>query len=394
MVSAPARRAVDYDLYPVQFDFIDDESRYPAFIGGRNAGKTFSGSLKAIRKAREGGLGCIAAPSFPMLEDGAKRQFIARLDEIGETYHATRNGIDIPRWDAEVRFVTLESESRVRGPNYRWAWPDELEYVTDRKIWQALKGAVREGPNPQIFPTSTPKGKGIIYDEWIAAPTEHHVIYRATTFDNLFIDAADYVAGLGYEGRFYAQEIAAEFVSFEGLVYPAFSIDRNVVDGLDVTGWQPILGMDLGTSNPTSILTAWYSGDRLHISDELYESGMSSDRITDEAVRIWQLVKPVHLVIDPSAAGMALSLEDKRVRVVKADNDVKVGISTVTSRLPHITIDRKCVHTIAEFGQYQYRTNGSIATDTPVKANDHSMDVIRYLCMDIWGKPKKRWGMM
>jgi hypothetical protein len=389
MVVAPAENRLHYRLYPVQDDFVHDQRRYPAFIGGRNSGKTYSGSIKALLRATGGGLGCIAAPSFPQLEGGAKRQFIDRLNESGMNYTPTRTGIHIPTWNAEVIFVTLESESRVRGPNYEWAWPDELEYVVDRKIWKALLGAVRAGDNPQVFPTTTPKGRRIIYDEWGVKPTERHALYTATTFDNVFIDAADYVSGLGYEGAFYDQEISAEFVSFEGVVYPGFNYADNV-RAIDVTGWQPILGLDLGTRNPTAILTAYYSGDRLHIAAEMYESGMSSDRITDEAVRIYGAVNPIHVVVDPSAAGLILSLEDKRLRVVKANNDVKVGISQVTSRLPFLTIDPGCVHTIAEFESYQYRAD----SDQPVKANDHAMDVVRYLCMDIYGAPPKRWGIM
>lgn len=397
MVAAPAR-VLDIDLYDTQWDFVTDQHRYPAFIGGRNSGKTYAGSIKALIRATEPSLGCIAAPSFPQLENGAKRQFLARLDEFGIHHLPTRTGIVIPpqhegAFGSEVVFVTLESESRVRGPNYDWAWPDELEYVIDRKIWQALKGAVRAGPNPQIFPTTTPKGQRIIHDEWVVRNTHHHSLYTATTYDNRYIDAADYVAGLGYEGAFYDQEIMAEFVSFEGLVYPGFNHLVNVAV-VDTDGWQPLLGLDLGTRNPTSILTCWYSGERLHVSAEIYESGMSSDRITDEAVSVYRAVKPHHVVVDPSAAGLILSLEAKGCRVVKADNDVKVGISTVTSHLPHITIDPGCVHTIAEWGQYQYRKSGTVDSDTPVKANDHSMDVIRYVCMDLWGKPKKRWGMM
>jgi phage terminase large subunit len=389
MVAAPAENRLHYRLYPVQDDFVHDQCRYPAFIGGRNSGKTYSGSIKALLRATGGGLGCIAAPSFPQLEGGAKRQFIDRLNETGMLFTPTRTGIHIPTWNAEVIFVTLESESRVRGPNYEWAWPDELEYVVDRKIWKALLGAVRAGDNPQVFPTTTPKGRRIIYDEWVVKPTERHSLYTATTFDNVFIDAADYVSGLGYEGAFYDQEISAEFVSFEGVVYPGFNYADNV-RAVDVTGWQPIIGLDLGTRNPTAILTAYYSGDRLHIASEMYESGMSSDRITDEAVRIYGAVNPIHVVVDPSAAGLILSLEDKRLRVVKANNDVKVGISQVTSRLPFLTIDPGCVHTIAEFESYQYRAD----SDQPVKANDHAMDVVRYLCMDIYGAPPKRWGIM
>jgi phage terminase large subunit len=379
---AVAEPVLRYRLYPIQDDFVNDDRRYPAFIGGRNSGKTYSGSIKALLRATGGGLGCIAAPSFPQLENGAKRQFLDRLNESGVVYHPTKTGIHIPSFNAEVIFVTLESESRVRGPNYEWAWPDELEYVTDRKIWKALLGAVRAGPNPQVFPTTTPKGRRIIYDEWVSKPTRHHALYTATTYDNIFIDADDYVSALGYEDQFYEQEIMAGFVSFEGLVYPGFNDLTNVRE-VDTEGWQPILGLDLGTTNPTCILTCYYAGDRLHIASELYERGMSSDRITEEAVRVWDSVNPSHIVVDPSAAGLIASLEERGIVVVRANNDVKVGISTVLSRLPNLTVDPTCVHTIAEFGMYQYRTTAGVNSDTPVKANDHAMDVVRYLCMDL-----------
>jgi phage terminase large subunit len=381
------------DLYPTQDDFVHDERRYPCFIGGRNSGKTYAGSWKAMRKAREGGLGCIAAPSFPMLEHGAKMQFLARLNEIRVLYRPTRSGIAIPPWNAEVVFVTLESESRVRGPNYSWAWPDEIEYVSDREIWKALKGAVREGDNPQIFPTSTPKGRGLIYDEWIIAADESHPVYKATTFDNPFIDAADYVAGLNYSGVFYDQEIRAEFVAFEGLVYPAFSRAGSVLHQ-DVTGWATVLGLDVGTRNPTALIVCRYGGDRLHIEREHYQRGMSSDDITDLAVAVWEQYQPEYLVIDPSAAGLILTLQQRGIRVRKAINDVLIGISTVTSTLPHLTVDPSCVNTIAEFESYRYPDGRRGNTDSPVKENDHALDALRYVCMELYGKPASDWGIM
>ncbi len=393
MVAAVAQPTVHYRLYPTQDDFVADQSRYVAFIGGRNSGKTYSGSIKALIRATQGGLGCIAAPSFPMLENGAKRQFLERLNEAGIHYDATRTGVRLPDYDSEIVFVTLESESRVRGPNYDWAWPDEIEYVTDLKIWQALKGAVRAGSNPQIFATTTPKGRRLVYDEWVIGDDHHHQLYRVTTFDNVFIDADDYVSGLGYEGAFYEQEITANFVSFEGLVYPGFGRQANV-KAVDTAGWATVLGMDVGTRNPTSILVCRYSGDRLHIESEVYERGMSSDTITDAAVTAWERCKPEYMVIDPSAAGLILTLQNRGIRVRKAVNDVLVGISTVTSTVPHLTVDPSCVNTIAEFESYRYPDGRRGNSDSPVKENDHSMDVVRYVCAELYGQPPKKWGLM
>ena len=379
-------------VYRTQADFITDLRRYTAFIGGRNSGKTFAGSLKAIATAGRGGLGCIAAPNFPMLEHGAKRQFLDRLTESGESFTQTRNGVVIPRWDAEVLFVTLESESRVRGPNYAWGWADEVEYVADRSIWKAFKGAVRDGEAPQLFVTSTPKGRQLVWDEWVVGKTTAHALYKATTRDNPFIDAEDYIAGLGYSGAFYEQEIDAEFVAFEGLVYPAFARNRNTRTVL-TDGWSTVIGLDVGTRNPTALLVCRVSGDHLHIEREHYQRGMSSDDITDAALAAWETYRPEYLVIDPSAAGLILSLQQRGIRVRKAVNDVLIGISTVTSTLPDLTVDPSCVNTIAEFESYRYPDGKRGSTDSPVKENDHAMDALRYVCMELFGKPKKRIGM-
>ena len=99
-------------------------------------------------------------------------------------------------------------------------------------------------------------------------------------------------------------------------------------------------------------------------------------------------------MIDPSAAGLITSLGQRKVPVRKATNDVKLGISRVTSILPDLTIDPSCVNTIAEFESYQYKAGAKAEeNESPVKANDHALDVIRYLCLELYGKPKKRIGM-
>lgn len=374
------------DLYPIQDDFVHDPKRYTAFIGGRGSGKTFAGSCKAAQLAVQPGLGCIAAPSFPQLEYGAKAQFIERLDQIGIPYTKTRSSVVITGRDSEVVFVTLESESRVRGPNYAWGWADEVEYVTDRDIWRAFKGAIRDGDNPQLFVTSTPKGRRLVWDEWVTGATVHHALYRATTFDNEFIDAADYVAGLGYSGAFYEQEITAEFVTFEGAVYPGFDRARNI-KSVDCSGWSTVLGMDVGTRNPTALLTIRHSGDRIHIEREHYQRGMSSDDMVDVAVARYNETHATHIVLDPSAASLIVSLQRRNVAVRKGVNDIIVGIGRVTSVIPDLTVDPSCVETITEFESYRYPDGRRSGVDVPIKDNDHALDALRYTLMDMVTAP-------
>jgi phage terminase large subunit len=371
--SAPRRLA--YQLYDVQDDFVSDQSRYVAFVGGRNAGKTFCGSIKAFLHAMQPGLGVIAAPNFPMLEHGAKRQFIDRMEESGIPFltNNQKGNLIIPDTGAEVLFATLESESRVRGPNFNWGWTDELDYLSDQKVWKALMGAIRAGDNPQLFATSTPKGKRLIYREWVQNATERHHLYRATTYDNPFIDADDYVSGLGYEGRFADQEIGAEFVSFDGLVYDGFDRTRNVAT-VDVSGWRTYCGVDVGARNPTVVLTIHIAGDeRVHISREFYQRGMGSAAILDAIETEATASSPESIYIDPSAAAYIDDLLMHGFPAVKAINDIQTGIQQVTSALPRLTVDPSCVHTIAEFEAYQYPDEGKGTSDKPIKQNDHCL---------------------
>lgn len=381
MVAAVAEAPISLTLYPQQYDFVADDLRYLAFVAGRNSGKTFAGSWKAVYRAQQGGLGIIAAPDFPMLEFGAKKAFLDRLRAMRLPCKPDGKGVlSLPMWNAEIRFATLENESRVRGPNYAWGWVDEVEYVTDREIWKALKGAVREGENPQLFVTSTPKGKRLIYDEWVVAGSAQHALYRASTYDNPYIDAEDYVAGLGYEGRFFRQEIEAAFEGAEGLVYPGFSRETHVQER-DCAGWSTILGVDAGVRNPSAIITIRHIGDARHQEREFYRRGLGSDAlkaaVREEADRHGNALTSIE--IDPSAAGLIVDLEAEGYPVNKANNNVTDGIREVTTALAGgMTIDPSCVHTIAEYESYQYPDGTKREDDKPVKQNDHAMDAVRY----------------
>lgn len=373
-----AASASTIQLYDRQAAFVFDTARYPAFIAGRNSGKTRAGAVKAANRCARPGLGVIAAPTFPMLVHAAKRTFLDELRRRAEIdrrwvfmEHKSERTLSIPAFGSEVLFGSLDNPDSVRGPNFGWGWLDEPGYASDEG-WRTLKGSVRDGDDPQLWPTGTPKGRNHwLYREWMVNPDPSHTYHHATSRQNPFVDAATYVAAMGYQGIFYEQEIGGEFVSFEGLVYPAFNRDRHV-QRIDCEGWATIIGLDMGTRNPTAILTVRYAGDRVHIEREVYERGLSSDAITDAAVAAYEGSGAVAFVVDPSAAGLIKSLIDRNIPAVKAHNDVLVGISRVTSIIPDLTVDPSCVNTIAEFESYAYPERRT-ETDAPVKANDHCL---------------------
>lgn len=375
-----ARQVVN-DFYPAQFRFLQDRIRYPAFVAGRGSGKTYAGARKALQWASKGGLGVIAGPNFPAVKQGPKPAFLGALKEAGLAYFENKNDakVSIPRFDAEVQFAGLDNDTYLRGPNFRWGWIDELDFVSDPEMWRAFKAAIREGPNYQLFATSTPKGRRILYQEWEQEADDFHRLYRATSLDNPFMDSESYVKGLGYTGKFYEQEILAEFVAFEGMVWPMFLRSRNV-QHIECDDWRAVLGVDVGTRNPTAILTARGDSDRRHIEREIYRAGMSSEEIITAITTEADRVRAETIYLDPSAAAYIETLQRHGYPAKKAENEVNFGIGVVaTALVDGLTIDPSCINLVAEIESYHFPDNRT-ESDKPVKQFDHAVDALRYLC--------------
>jgi hypothetical protein len=93
---------IEQRLYPQQFAFLNDQRRYPAFIGGRNSGKTFTGAYKAFERMSRGGLGIVAGPSFPAMKLGPKPQLLKALDAAGTTRKLTPSSSNSKGWSIPV----------------------------------------------------------------------------------------------------------------------------------------------------------------------------------------------------------------------------------------------------------------------------------------------------
>lgn len=381
-------------LFPRQLRFVTSTAPYPAYVGGIGSGKSFAGGAKVIARLDRKELGMIAAPTYQMLRDSTLEGFFQLLDALTIPYEhlKSENTIVFPNGH-KILCRSLEDPNKARGPNLDYAWIDEVGYVT-RLGWQIVKGRVRVGAQPQAWVTGTPKGRDYVWEEWERDATGNefdptHPLFRVRTEENPELPHG-FAESLGYSGVFAAQELGGEFVAFEGLVYPGFNRPTNV-RVVDCTGWSTVLGLDIGTRNPTSLSTYHYAGERLHKERELYRRGMSSDQILAAVEDEYGRTGAEFVVVDPSAAGLILSLQERGVRVRKGVNDVIVGISTVTSTLPDLTIDPSCVNTIAEAESYRYPDGKRGDTDSPVKQNDHAMDELRYVCMELFGKPSNEW---
>ena len=394
MVAQTLNQPTELRLFPRQMRFVRSAAPYPAYVGGIGSGKSFAGGAKVISRLGRKQVGAIFAPTYPMLRDSTLLGFFELLDMLNVPYDYLKGEKTITFPNGHIILCrSLDDPDKARGPNLNYAWVDEAGYVS-AKGWDVVKGRVRVGDDYQAWITSTPKGRNWLWSEWERDATGNefdptHPLWRVRTEENPELPKG-YAEGLGYTDTFAAQELGGEFVAFEGLVYPGFTRDK--VQRVDTTGWGTVLGLDLGTRNPTALLVVRYAGDRRHYEAEHYERGMSSDSITDLALSAVARYQPEYIVVDPSAAGLIKSLTERHIRVRKAVNDVKVGIATLTSVIPDLTVDPSCVNMIQEFESYRYPDGTRGNSDSPVKENDHLADCARYVEMEL-SAPKKRWGL-
>lgn len=402
MSAALAEREVEFSLFPRQRRFVRHKAHYPAYIGGIGAGKTLSGACKVIDRLQRKQFGLVCAPTYDMLRLATQRTLFELMDEFGIVYEYNKGEkqLIIPASGHEIVFRSLDDPEKVRGPNVHYVWVDEGSLI-DAQAWRIIKGRARvEDRNPenpdldfpfQAWLTCTPKGRNWCWEEWERDATGNefdpvHPLFRVRTDENPTLPP-DYATSLGYTGVFADQELGGEFVAFEGLVYAAFSRPKHV-QRIDCDGWRAILGVDIGTRNPTAILTIRGEPERRHIEREVYRAGMDSEEIISAIELEADRVRPVKIFLDPSAAEYIETLHKHGYPAEKAINDVKFGIGQVSSALavmtpegkpkdPVLTIDPSCVNLIAELESYHYPENKT-ESDTPVKALDHAVDALRY----------------
>ena len=291
-----------------------------------------------------------------------------------------------------IHVVGLDKPGKVMSAEYDIIYINEATEL-DEVTWQILKSRLRNGVlgYQQIMGDCNPAGPR----HWLNTRCNAGLTRRIQTThkDNpAYWDGTDWTP----MGRMYVLDtlgsltgvqrkrlLEGVWAAAEGLVYPEFV--PEMIRAEDVSGWDTYLAVDVGSKNPTAILTCHVSGDkRVHISRELYRRNMSSTEIVAAIEAEADRCNPDLIYIDPSAKGTVTDLIRDGYPVERANNDITDGIRRVKATLAlGFSVDPSCVNLIDEFGLYAYPDNPKIETDKPVKEHDHALDAVRYLCAGI-----------
>jgi len=116
-----------------------------------------------------------------------------------------------------IRGISADSYERLRGPQFHFAWCDELaafHYI--QEAWDMMEFGLRLGDSPKVIVTTTPRPKDLII-ELVSREGDDVVVDRASTYQNAANLAPTFQKQLEqYKGtKLYQQEVMGEIVDLE-----------------------------------------------------------------------------------------------------------------------------------------------------------------------------------
>jgi len=404
-----AKRALP-PTYEKQREFVLTEAHHAAFVAGIGSGKSWGGALRAWQAAHgwignrripTPNLGMFTAPTEDMIRKASLRSFLEIAEAMGEpiTNHNKNEKLIKLKNGSEIYYASTLFPERLRGPSLSWWWGDEAA-LYPAEVRQIMVGRLRQhGVLGWDWLTTTPRGRNWVYKTFV---TEHlndedYFIIKASSRENTFMNPAIVEAWQHeYSGDFAAQELDAEFVAFEGLIYSEFDRVKHIRVNMPTYG-RAVAGVDWGFANPGVIMVLGVDGDgRMGVIREMYARQMRIEEWVSAAAQLRGLYRIERFYCDPSSPDNIKAMVAAGLPAEGADNTVQTGIQMVKNRLvmredgqPRLTITHDAINLIDEFESYQWAKNRHGVRDEPLKTKDHAMDALRYAVMGV-DQPKTR----
>ncbi len=415
-----------------QLAFHKSRKRNRWVFGGNRSGKTECGAAECVYLAR--GIhpyrenkrevsGWVVSLSAQVQRDVAQKKILRylRKDWIEDVVmlsgrkDAPEHGIidfirvkSILGGSSVIGFKSCDQgREKFQGTSLDFVWFDE-EPPEDIYLECRMRVIDRRG---EVFGTMTPlKGLTFVYNEiYLNKRNDPEVWYEFMEWsDNPYLDEREVRAlETSMDEKTLQSRRYGKFVTDNaGLVYPEFDEGVHVIEPFAVPKeWQDNISIDPGLNNPLS--AHWYAvdfDDNVYVIAEHYEAGRDIDyhaqaikemcaRLdwhTDSKGRICALIDSAAKQRTLGSVKSVVELFYERGILVNpnVEKDLFSGIARVKSYLnrknglPNLYVFKNCVHLIRELKGYYWGSG-----DSPRKADDHSLDEMRYYLMS---RPKKQ----
>lgn len=246
------------------------------------------------------------------------------------------------------------------------------------------------------------------YTEWLQKSEEKkflHIHFRMEDNPSLMPEVIESYKSR-YAGVFFQRFILGLWVMAQGAIYKDSFDDDNLFGdekieyiNKNMYKMRRYIWIDYGTINPMVYLDVYDDGRILYVVNEYYYDSKKTGRektdteYGEDLIKFigTKSIKPMYIVIDPSAASFKAQLRSKGFRgkaaedTINADNKVLDGIRHVSVLLKKKMLlfhKENCTHTINELKSYVWDDKAlqNQAKEKPLKIADHGPDAVRYGC--------------
>lgn len=411
-----------YQPLPLQKRLHESPAKFKCYMGGFGSGKTMWLCWNALLLSLEypGNYGLLGRFTYPELRDTTMHDFFEICPEILiKEYKKTEHKLTLVN-DSVILFRHLEDPDKIKSLNLGWYGIDELTEVP-HDVWLMLQSRLRLAhvARREGFGSTNPEGHDWVYNLFKVKhkDSDNYLMINAPTRENVHLPS-DYEADLreAYDDIWIKRYLEGDPSAFEGQILGEWNPKFNVLAPFEPPAdWTRICVLDHGTNNPTAVLwIAIHPENFWVVYREHYHTGQVVEWHAKQIFELNGSDNITYWVADPAIFNktqqdpkrglysVADIYADHGIFWGQGDNDVKAGIAlmkdyvrvwknlinpfTNVAGSPKLFITRNCENTLREIPQWRWkklRIKGQYRNhpEEPEKANDHTVDCLRYALM-------------
>ena len=374
--------------------------------GGSSSSKTYSilqywlGKLYSEKQV----LISVVRATTPALKKSILRDWTKILStyELWEDFHYNRTAQTFTnlRTGSQVEFFALDDEQKARGPRRDYLQVNEANEIT----WEGFRQLQMRTAKQTIIdfnPSSSHTWiKSKIEEERAANEGDVDVIvsnYTSNTFLSpiqvkeiesqipKYDDKGNLIAG---DEQFWKVFGLGEYGQVHGQIYTNWSVCPKIPEHANLIGY----GLDFGyTNDPTAIVSVHKADGELWLKELVYETRLTNQDIS-ERMKEAGLINREWLIADsaePKSIDEIKRLGWPMIKGAKKGTDsIKNGIDVLRRWKLNITADSK--NLLKEINVYRWAEDKEGNTlNKPVPGNDHAMDAMRYVALNLIAHKRK-----
>lgn len=391
------KRMFNPHFYPLLKDY---RHRWEIYRGGAGSGKSHHITQKLILKSLESKRTIMVCRKYgSTLRNSTWALFKEVLGQFKMLEYCkildSSFRIEMPNGSV-IFMIGLDDEEKLLSlANVTDIWVEETSEVERDIVFQLDLRLRSLAPSLQIFLSFNPiSNKSWLYDFCEINPPKNCLIDLSTYKDNKFLPQS-YIDSLEDMARtnpkkyrvFALNEWGADV---DGLVYTNWEKKDFDIRKLLDRGCEHLVGMDLGWTDPTTIVDTLYDRPQrtIYIIQEYYQRGATLDEIV-QALRDMHLTKSIIRAdsADPRAISYFRSEGMRVYAAKKGAGSVNTGIAFLQNHKIYVLPTLK--HTISSLENFVYlKDKDGFLTDKTDHEFSHIPDALRYAYSDIYKSGK------